>query len=146
MNQDFTISFLVMQSPAHVFAAINNVSEWWGKVDGNTKNLDDVFVYRFKDLHYSRHKVVELIPEKKVVWLVTDGSLSFVQNQTEWIGTKMIFDISEIEGQTQLRFTHNGLLPYTECYKACTGGWTHYLTNGLIPLITNGRANPGIIE
>ena len=137
---DFTTSFLVDNSPEEVFNAINNVSGWWqGEIKGSSKKLNDEFEYRMLDIHYSKQKVVEMIPNKKVVWLVTDSNLGSFKNKTEWNGTKVIFEITEINGKTQLRFTHIGLVPTFQCYGDCSGAWGMLLEQSLFSLITTGK-------
>ncbi|OCX51195.1 ATPase [Mucilaginibacter sp. PPCGB 2223] len=142
-EQNFTMTFLVDQSPKEVFDAVTNVAGWWSEtVEGGTHNLNDEFSYRHGDLHYSKHKLIEVVPNKRVVWLTTDSELTFVENKTEWTGTTIIFDIAEKDGKTELTFVHQGLVPQFECYKACFGGWTYYLQESLLPLITTGNGNP----
>ena len=142
-TKDFTTTLTVDQSPEEVYNAINNVRGWWSDaIEGGTSQLNDEFSYQYKDLHYSKQKLVELVPAKKVVWLVEDGWLSFIQNRTEWIGTKIIFEISEKGDQTQIRFTHEGLQPDCECFGACSNGWTYFLNESLLPLITKGVGQP----
>jgi len=82
---------------------------------------------------------VEVIPNEKVVWLVTDSNLDFTKNKSEWTGTKIIFDVSKINNKTQLRFTHVGLVPAIECYDGCSGAWEDLIQKSLFSLITNGE-------
>src|SRR6185295_5732066 len=127
---DFTTAFLVNKTPEEVFDAINNVRGWWSEgVEGGTHQLNDEFVYIYQDLHYSKQKLIEVVPNKKVVWLVTDSQLNFITNKSEWTGTKISFEIAQKDNQTQLRFTHLGLVPNNECFDACSGGWTTYINS-----------------
>lgn len=140
LTANFTTTFFVDQTPEDVFNAINNVGAWWeGEIKGNSKNLNDEFEYRMLDIHYSKQKVVELIPNEKVVWHVTDSNLSSFQDKHEWNGTKIIFEIKEINGKTQLRFTHVGLVPDFQCYGDCSGAWGMLVEQSLFSLITTGR-------
>jgi hypothetical protein len=139
---DFTTTILVDQTPQEAFDAINNVRDWWpGEIEGNTQQLNDEFTYRYKKIHYSKQRLVEVIPGRKLVWLVTDSSLNFVENKTEWTGTKIIFEISEKNGKTEVRFTHVGLIPQYECFDSCSNAWTDIIRNGLRSLITNGKGH-----
>jgi hypothetical protein len=142
MSQDYTTSFTVDQTPHQAFAAINNVRGWWTEsVKGNTQNLNDEFEVRFEDIHYSKQQVIELIPDQKVVWLITYSHLNFVADKNEWTGTKVIFDISDKGGKTEIRFTHAGLVPSYECYDACSNAWSGYV-GSLRSLITTGKGQP----
>jgi len=78
------------------------------------------------------------------VWLVTDSSLNFVENKTEWTGTKIIFEISEKNNKTQIRFTHQGLVPQYECFDSCSNAWGDIIKNGLRRLITEGKGQANL--
>ncbi len=143
MEKSFTTAFMVDNTAKEAFDAINNVRGWWsGEIEGNTAKLDDEFSYRYKDIHYSKQKLVEVVPNKKVVWLITDSQLNFTEDKTEWTGTKISFDISEKDNKTEVRFTHNGLVPHFECYNGCSNAWTDYVNNSLRNLITTGKGYP----
>jgi len=142
-NQNFSTTLLVDQTPKQAFDAINNVRGWWSEtVEGSTEKLGDEFIYRHKDIHYSRQRLIEIIPNKKIVWLVTDSSLSFIKVKDEWNGTKISFDISRKGNKTEIRVTHVGLVRGIECFDACSNGWSYYLHESLLPLIANGKGLP----
>jgi hypothetical protein len=73
---------------------------------------------------------------------VTDNYFKFTKDKTEWTGTKISFEISEKDNQTQLRFTHIGLVPQYECYEICTDSWSNYIHNSLRDLIVTGKGQP----
>jgi hypothetical protein len=79
---------------------------------------------------------------KRVVWLITDAYLSFVPNKTEWIGTKIIFEIIKSENGTELIFTHQGLVPEFECYGSCSNAWSFLISDSLKNLIQFGKGKP----
>jgi hypothetical protein len=140
MKEDFTTTIIVDQSPKEVFTAINNVRGWWqGEINGSTNKLHDEFSYRMEDIHYSKQRLVEVIPDKKVVWLVTESKLNFTKDKSEWTGTKIIFEIFQVSNKTQLRFTHSGLVPKFECYENCSNAWEQLIQESLYSLITSGK-------
>lgn len=142
-TQDFTATLLVGQSPKEVFDAITNVRGWWSEeIEGNTSKLNDEFAYHFEDLHRSKLKLIEVVPNQKVVWLVQDNYFKFTEDKTEWTGTKVSFQISTEGDKTKLVFTHIGLVPEYECYEVCKEGWSNYILNSLHKLITTGKGHP----
>ncbi len=131
-KQDFTTVISVDQTPEQTFEAITNVRGWWsGEIEGLTDQLREEFTYRYKDFHYCKQKLVELVPGKRIVWLVTESSINFVKDKNEWLDTKLIFDIAPKDGKTQVRFTHEGLTPQGECFDACSNAWTGIITDNL---------------
>lgn len=141
--QNFTTTILVEQSPKEAFEAINNVRGWWSQnIEGGTAKLNDVFTYRMQGLHQCTMKLIEVIPDKKVVWLTLDNYFNFTKDKSEWIGTKVSFEIFERDNKTQIRFTHIGLVPAYECYEVCENAWTGYIQDSLRDLIATGKGQP----
>lgn len=139
-NKGFSTAILVDQSPKEVFNAVNNARGWWqGVIEGSTDKLNDEFIYRMEEIHFSKQRLVEVIPDKKVVWLVTESRLNFVKKKSEWTGTKISFEISKQGSKTELRFTHLGLVPEFECYGGCSNAWSQLIGQSLLSLITTGK-------
>ncbi len=139
---NYTTSIVVNKTAGEVFAAINNVREWWqGEIEGITDRLNEVFTYRMEDIHFSKQKIVEFIPDEKVVWEVMDSGLNFLKDKAEWNGTKISFDITAKDIQTELRFTHHGLMPSVECYDVCSGAWEQIIQKSLFNYITTGKGS-----
>jgi hypothetical protein len=116
-NQNFTTSFEVDQTPGQVFDAITRVNEWWSEeVDGGMSTLNDVFDYHYQDVHIANMKLIEVVPDQKIVWLVLENQFKFTEDKTEWTGNKIIFKITQKGAKTHLQFTQDGLVPAYECY------------------------------
>jgi Activator of Hsp90 ATPase homolog 1-like protein len=139
-NKSYTNTFTVAQSPEQVCAAVTNPRAWWGEgIIGETAKLGGEFVYRNGNMHTSTQKISEFLVNKKVVWKISKSQLNFVANKSIWDGTEVIFDIAKRGDKTELKFTHVGLVPQVECFKACSSGWDFYLNESLKPLIETGK-------
>jgi len=140
---DFTTAVLVDKTAKEAFNAVNNPRRWWSEeIEGSTDKLNDEFTYHYQDIHNCKMKLIEVVPGKKVVWFVLDNYFKFTKDTSEWKGTKIIFDISEKDNKTQVRLTHQGLVPEYECYDVCSNAWTDYVQDSLMSLITTGKGQP----
>jgi hypothetical protein len=146
-SKDFTVSFLVDKTPREAFDAINEVRGWWsGNIEGSTDTLGAEWTYRYKELHYSKQKIVELVPGKKIVWDIVDAKLNFVTDKSEWNNTKIVFEIARRGDKTEVRFTHQGLVSDFECYEDCSSAWSFYIKDSLRNFIATGKGDPNSKE
>ncbi|MBS1659662.1 MAG: SRPBCC domain-containing protein [Bacteroidetes bacterium] len=143
MNRlDFSCSFTAEATPAAAFDVVNRVTEWWTEnIDGSTKNLGDVFTVDFGKTFLTM-KIVESVPGQRVVWEVVDCFIHFVNDNKEWQGTHLVWEILPEGGMTQVRLTHQGLVPQVECYDNCVQGWTFYVKTSIYDLLTKGKGEP----
>lgn len=145
-KKDYTTSIEVAQPPQVVVNCINDISKWWTKdvayiTERKNANLNDEFSITHPGMHYSKHKVVEIFPNKKIVWLVTESKLDWLEkDKAEWTGTKMIFELTPNGDNTIIHFTHEGLGPEKECYARVAQAWDMVINEWLFNFIMMGKA------
>lgn len=132
-NKNFSYSFETSKTSDEVFRLLLQIPQWWSGVyeetiTGKSEQLNDEFGFKAGGgMHNTKQKLVELVPNEKIVWLVTASNLTFLSDPGEWMDTRICFDISARNNRTLVTFVHEGLVPGIECYDACSGGWTQYL-------------------
>ncbi|MCP9625038.1 SRPBCC domain-containing protein [Nocardia otitidiscaviarum] len=155
-TQHLTATMTVDRTPAEVYAAVTDVRGWWNEnIIGDTVARHDEFIFtddsayagetvRDKTgIRYCRFRITEAVPGERVVWHVVDSVLTFIDDQDEWTGTDVVFDLTATPEGTTLHFTHVGLSAgESECFEACYGGWNFYITESLPQLITTGTGDP----
>ena len=141
-KQDYTATILIKATANKAFKSINHVAAWWTEnIEGNSEKLNDVFTIHFGEAFVTM-KIIESVPDKKVVWNVTDCYLHWLADKKEWKGTQIVFKISAEGDSTRIHFTHVGLTPQVECYDSCVKGWDQYFKGSLAMLINEGKGLP----
>jgi len=141
-QQDFSLVFTVNASAKETMKRIGQVDLWWAKnFKGQAGKLNNEFSVYFGDT-YVDFRISEVIPDKKITWLVTDCNLHWIKDNKEWNNTEVIWKLSEKDGKTQIDFVHKGLTPESECYDSCKPGWTHHIKDSLVKLIEKGIGFP----
>lgn len=134
-NQNYQFSFTTSQKPNEVFNLLLDIKKWWSglyseTINGKSSKIDDEFSFSAGGgAHFSKQKLIELVPDKTIKWLVTESNLSFLTKTDEWNNTIICFDLEPIDDNTKVTFTHEGLAPQIECYGGCSSAWTQYLEN-----------------
>ena len=131
--ENFLYEFHTSKKPEEIYQLLLDIKQWWSglfdeSIHGHSHSLDDEFSFQAGNgAHYSKQKLIALSPGKRIVWLVTDSKLDFLDKSDEWTGTKISFDISIKNGLTRVIFLHEGLAPQLACYNSCSGAWKNYL-------------------
>lgn len=134
-KENFTYRFNSSKTAETIFELLLNVDQWWSglyeeTITGKSHRLNDEFLFEAgQGMHTTKQKLVELVPNKKISWLVTASKLTFLSEPGEWKNTKICFDIAKDGDQSIVTFTHEGLTPEIECFNQCSAGWTGYLDN-----------------
>ena len=105
----YTVEIEVSKSPNDVFNNLINLKKWWPEdFEGEYINLGSEFILTSGESHYSKNKVIEFVPDKKLVWLTTE-SIRKTDNY-DWTGTKMIFELTPKGDDTIVKFTYDGVV------------------------------------
>lgn len=151
-----TATTTVRHTPDEVYTAVLDPRRWWNEnIFGNTAAVSDEFVFTDDTAHagetsrtktgirFARFQISETVPGERVVWHVVDSIVNFVDDHDEWTDTDVVFDISATDDGATLRLTHRGLTQAeSECFDACTRGWTYYVATSLPQLLDSGKGQP----
>ncbi|MGS2739100.1 SRPBCC family protein [Sinomicrobium sp. M5D2P17] len=108
---------------SEVYTALTTVkglSEVWTQKlkvrpeEGYTNEFD------FDDDYATKMKVVHLTEHSKIVW-------NCVESDPEWVGTSLIFDLTEKDGVTAVILKHTDWRKVTEFYRWCNYNWGMFL-------------------
>jgi hypothetical protein len=141
-NKNYHKTIMVDASPEEAMKKISQVNLWWKKdFKGSAEKLNDTFTIPFTEPSFVDFIVSELIPDKKMVWKVTDCYLPWFRDKKEWNNTEVVFQLSKESEKTKIDFMHIGLVPEIECYDVCEKGWNGHI-NTLDQLINKGKGLP----
>ena len=109
VSTNYSVEIELAKSPNNVFNHLINLRNWWPEdFEGEDIKLNSEFTFTTGDSHYSKNKVIEFLPNKKVVWLTIE-SIRKTDN-FDWTGTKMIFELTAKGDNTIVKFTYDGVV------------------------------------
>ncbi len=123
--------------PRDVYDALasrDRLAAWWTDDTRGVPQPGGIIHFRFGDRGFFDMKVLEQVPEKRVVWEVTDGP-------AEWIGTRVAWALSPEGTGTTIRFRHEGWREPVDFMAHCSTKWATFLMS-LKSLVETGRGAP----
>jgi Activator of Hsp90 ATPase homolog 1-like protein len=114
-------------------ATIDGLSQWWTSDTRGESKVGNVIQFRFGNGGFDM-KVLELQPDKRVVWQVVDGP-------EEWLPTKISFDIKQNGEWTVIYFKQQGWKEPVEFMHHCSTKWAVFLLS-LKSLLETGKGAP----
>ncbi len=132
----------IKASPAEVYAAlatVDGVAGWWTKDTTGTSKPGGTIDVRFltpqgKEIGGMTMEVVALEPNRKVHW-------RFRKGPDEWIGTDVIFDLTQDGDFTIVLFGHRNWREPVEFMAHCSMKWATFMLS-LRELVETGRGRP----
>lgn len=125
-------------------ALTHKIPLWWTEMfEGSSAQVGNVFTIRFGESIHKTMRVKELIAHSKIIWYVEDSRIALpeLKNQTEWIGTTIVWEIEQKGEATLMEVTHIGLNSAVECYDICANGWVQFL-GSLKLFLETGKGKP----
>jgi len=144
--EHFQQGMTIAATPAAVYRGLTTLAGlqgWWTRDCDGSAAVGETIHFRFGQCSKAM-RVAKLEPGRAVHWVCTQAHIEApgVTRQDEWIGTEMVFSMSDAgEGRTRLQFDHHGLVPAFECYGLCSDGWKHFLAS-LKQYLETGAGHP----
>jgi uncharacterized protein YndB with AHSA1/START domain len=113
----------IKTSPNAVYRALTTLeglAGWWTTDTTGDSNVGGVIRFQFGDRGRIEMKVVELVPNRRVLWQVVGGP-------DDWISTKVSFDLAQDGDYTVILFKHAGWKEPSDFMHHCTTKWGMFL-------------------
>jgi uncharacterized protein YndB with AHSA1/START domain len=123
-------------SPSDVYKALTTLeglSAWWTGDTQGEGNAGGVLLFRFGSGGFDM-RVLELDPDRRVLWRVVDGP-------QEWIGTTIEWELRQEGDWTIILFKHGGWKEPVEFMHHCSTKWGVFLLS-LKSLLETGKGTP----
>jgi uncharacterized protein YndB with AHSA1/START domain len=101
-------------------ATVDGLAAWWTAETRGRSAVGDVIEFRFGERGGFDMKVLELAPEKRVLWQVVNGP-------KEWLGTRVGFGLDHDGRYTAVRFKHEGWPEAADFMSHCSTKWAMFL-------------------
>lgn len=131
----------IRSSPDEVYKALamrEGLAAWWTNNTQGESKVGGLLKFRFSsggsEIGGFDMKVLELEPEKRVLWEVVEGP-------AEWIGTRIRFDLRQEGEYSIILFKHEGWREPVEFMHHCSTKWATFLMS-LKSLVETGKGSP----
>lgn len=138
----------VQSSPSAAFDAVTKgVAHWWTRPDQPLANIGDRAKFTFRPgVSYWTFELTSAEEPAHVEWTCVDA-LHIHEGQpkeieTEWLNTKVLWQITEQEGGSRIEMLHQGLTPNLLCYDVCEAGWDMFFLGSLKQYLDTGQGKP----
>jgi len=124
---------------ARVYEAVSTtegISDWWtrGGVKGESKEGSTIEFYFGQSKPAAVMEVTRLDPSGHVGWTCVDGA-------EEWVGTELSFDLTKMDDETVVLFTHANWRSPSEFMAHCSARWAYFILS-LKHLVESGQGTP----
>ena len=129
------------------WALTEGMHEWWTTPDAQMTKLGDRSKFSFPPGNgYWVFEATTLEPGKRVEMICVEA-LHLHEGmpkeiETEWLDTRVRWDIQSTDEGVEIRIEHNGLVPSLHCYEICEAGWDMFFVESLQAFLETGVGKP----
>lgn len=123
------------------------IENWWTKPDAPLIKLGDRAKFTFPPgKSYWTFEVTLLEPHERIEMTCVEAAHLHEgqpkEIELEWLGTKVIWEISLKGDETDIRIERVGLVPTLLCYDICEAGWDLFFVDSLKTYLNTGVGRP----
>ena len=71
-----------------------------------------------------------------------DSYQGWHDDHTEWVGTKIVWEVLPKADSIEVKMTHVGLVPEFECFDQCRLGWDYLIGKSLLNFLNTNKGVP----
>ena len=145
-TKDYSRTIEVTATPEQAYRSVTEeFDKWWTNPGAGLAQQGDIATFRFPPTSWT-FRPVRLDPnalaEHECVGANHQHEGLPDTIRTEWLGTKMRFEIEETSVGSKIRFTHEGLRPTLDCFEICETGWDFFFLKSLKAYLDDGQGEP----
>ncbi len=146
--QHYQRSISVDATPEAAYRALTSeYSHWWTAVNNEFNRIGDRVTFTFPpNVSYWTFAARKLEPNAVVELECVEAFHKIAAkpqaSETEWLGSKALWEIKPQFGRTVISFKHEGLTPSLDCYEVCEAGWNMFFVDSLKKYLDTGTGNP----
>lgn len=147
-HSNYTRTITVSSTAEAAYLALTEgMKFWWTKPDKPILVVGDRSKFTFPpNKSFWTFEATTLEPSRSVEMICIEA-MHLHEGQpkeieSEWLGTKVAWDIKRAGDQTQLRLEHCGLVPDLLCYDICEAGWDMFFVGSLKAYLDTGTGRP----
>lgn len=127
----------IKSSTINVYRALTTregLAGWWTKDIRGSCDVGGVIEFSFGPRGRIDMKVLQLEPGRRITWQVVAGP-------SDWIGSKVSFELKQESEQTTVLFRHEGWKEESEFMHHCSTKWASFLMS-MKALVEGGNGAP----
>jgi uncharacterized protein YndB with AHSA1/START domain len=138
---DIKIHLVIDATSDRVYGALTqqrHLAKWWTTSCEAKPIIGSKARFNFKKARFFTVMEITSLKPDKIEWTCIEAG---AQDHKEWVGTSVVWEISDADGKSSLSMDHKDWKGETELYRNCTDGWAFY-TSSLKSYLETGRGSP----